>query len=122
MPADTLKVETVLAETYFPRGRFSAPAPVQRASQFVDFVMNPQDVLCAALGAVGMSSKCIARTTGLSDHQITYRLKKGKIRRKDYRDGNSDFAQFVLNHAVRQVAPLLNRHLRSALRNPQLAA
>lgn len=58
------------------------------------------DLRCAILAALGFSTKMIVEETGLSPCQVSYRLQKGRIKRKDYRDGTSDMAQRVIERAV----------------------
>jgi len=61
---------------------------------------SDEDLRCAILAALGFSTKYIMEETGLSACQVSYRLGKGKIKRKDYRDGTSDMAQRVIERAV----------------------
>lgn len=59
-----------------------------------------QALMCAQ---IGIGNREIARRTGLSDHQITYRLHKAKLGlgrehgfRVDWRNGNSPYQDRVL--------------------------
>lgn len=61
---------------------------------------SDEDLQCAILGALGFSTKYIGEQTGLTNCQITYRLGKGSIKRKDYRNGESDMAQRVIQRAM----------------------
>lgn len=60
-----------------------------------------EDINCAILAGMGFSTKMIMEQTGLTACQISYRLHKGRIFRRDYRDGNSDVAQRMMNTANR---------------------
>jgi hypothetical protein len=44
------------------------------------------------LGSFGLSTQAISEATGLSPGQVLYRLKKGHVLRRDYRNGKSRFA------------------------------
>lgn len=61
----------------------------------VDVINNYDDHACVLLAMRGRSNKAIYAKTGLSNGQISYRLKKFEIRRMDYRDGVSAFANQV---------------------------
>lgn len=65
------------------------------------------DFECAHLGSLGYSTKMIAAETGLSNHQINYRLNKSGVRRTDYRNGNSRYAKIVMKLARDKTAGLL---------------
>jgi hypothetical protein len=58
---------------------------------------SDEDIRCAILAGMGFSTKMIMEQTGLTACQISYRLHKGRIYRKDYRDGTSDVAQSMIN-------------------------
>ena len=51
------------------------------------------------MGQLGYSSRFIEAETGLSWGQISYRLRKAGVRRKDYRNGSSSLARRVLRVA-----------------------
>lgn len=57
---------------------------------------NDDELRCAILAGMGFSTKFIMEETGLTQSQIGYRLKKGQIKRRDYRDGQSAVAERVL--------------------------
>lgn len=61
---------------------------------------SDEDLECAILGALGFSTKFIMERTGLTHCQVGYRLNKGSIKRKDYRDGSSAMAERVLARAT----------------------
>ena len=65
----------------------------------VRWVRN-DELECGILGKMGMSTKCIMERTGLSHCQVTYRLNKAGVVRRDYRDGTSDFAQLVIDRMM----------------------
>ncbi len=58
---------------------------------------SDEELRCAILGGMGFSTKMICEQTGLTPCQVSYRLHKGNIKRKDYRDGHSDVAHRVMN-------------------------
>jgi hypothetical protein len=62
---------------------------------------HDEELQCAILGGQGFSTKMICERTGLSPFQVAYRLKKGAIKRADYRNGNSDVAEQVLSRTAR---------------------
>lgn len=69
------------------------------------------ELQCAILGALGFSTKFIMAETGLTQCQVSYRLGKGRIKRADYRNGESDMAEMVLRRAVppnTQIKSILN--------------
>ena len=72
---------------------------------------SDQDLQCAILGAMGFSTRFIGEQTGLSPCQISYRLSKGRIKRADYRNGESEMAQRVMD----QVAPKSGKVIRETL-------
>src|SRR5215813_1678267 len=78
----------------------TAERPKQR---LVDFLHIRADYECALLGSLGFSTYYIKKKTGLSDGQVTYRLNKAEIRRAEFRNGESIYADLVLRN-VRQVA------------------
>lgn len=63
---------------------------------------SDEDLQCAILAALGFSTQMIAERTGLTNSQITYRLKKAAIKRADYRNGESAMAQRVLERSIPQ--------------------
>jgi len=72
---------------------------------------SDEDLQCAILGAMGFSTRFIGEQTGLSPCQISYRLSKGRIKRADYRNGESEMAQRVMD----QVAPKSGKVIRETL-------
>jgi len=72
---------------------------------------SDEDPQCAILGAMGFSTRFIGEQTGLSPCQISYRLSKGRIKRADYRNGESEMAQRVMD----QVAPKSGKVIRETL-------
>ncbi len=62
----------------------------------VDFLMYDEDYRTAFLAAMGMSTRFIERSTGLSPCQIGYRKHKAGIRVTDYRNGDSWVARAML--------------------------
>lgn len=59
---------------------------------------SDDELRCAILAGMGFSTKFIMAETGLSPSQISYRLKKGQIKRADYRNGQSAMAERMLGY------------------------
>lgn len=97
--------------------RLPNPGAVARRRQ-VDVRKNPHDFLACLLGSCGFSTELIARKTHLTPGQIQYRLNKGGISRKDYRNGRSMIAQRILNAAPHTVLPTLQKELTRTLNPP----
>ncbi len=57
------------------------------------------ELRCAMLAGMGFSTKLIVKETGLTPCQVTYRLNKARIKRADYRNGQSHVAQMTIRHA-----------------------
>jgi len=79
--------------------------------KLVNWTSNPDDIKCAIMGKLGLSTKAIARETGLTKCQIGYRLHKAKIRRVDFRDGNSETSKLVMNSCANKVKSLFYKEL-----------
>lgn len=77
----------------------------------VDFANLEDDFEVAMLGSLGKSTKFIAKYTGLSPCQVTYRLSRGRIKRRDYRDGTSGVSKEILNVIMPRIDPIVRRHL-----------
>ena len=58
----------------------------------VNWFENVQDFRVLVLGNMGFSTDYIVQRTKLTPGQVLYRLGKGKVRRMDYRSGNSPLA------------------------------
>jgi len=56
-----------------------------------------EDLQCAILASMGFSTKMICDRTGLSPCQVAYRLHKAKIKRAEYRNGESRMAERVMD-------------------------
>jgi hypothetical protein len=65
------------------------------------------------MGILGFSTKFIMEKTRLTSCQINYRLKKAKIRRVDYRNGENKISGIILNSAEQKCVQELKYHLRS---------
>lgn len=63
-----------------------------------------QDFQTALLAEFGFSTRKIIKDTGLTPAQVSYRLKKFGIKRRDYRDGDSIGAQTVMRVAQREAS------------------
>lgn len=53
----------------------------------------------------------ISADTGLSNYQVTYRLSKAQVRRADYRNGTSPFAEAVITSLDKESKKFLIEHL-----------
>lgn len=75
--------------------------------------INPIEIECAIRAEMGFTTKSIAAVTGLSEGQTQYRISKAKIKRRDYRSGESYYAKMALKsmhpylakHVSRDIAP-----------------
>jgi hypothetical protein len=77
---------------------------VARTHRRVDFIRNKQDLEVLLLGSMGFATDFIMERTGLTVGQVLYRLGLGAIKRKDYRNGSTAVAQYVLGSLRRGVA------------------
>lgn len=59
---------------------------------------SDDELRCAILAGMGFSTQFIMEETGLTQSQITYRLKKAAIKRADYRNGGSAMAERMLGY------------------------
>lgn len=62
----------------------------------VSFFGQDTDMKVALMGGLGFSTRAIQKETGLTHCQILYRLNKAKIKRSDYRNGESPIAKHIL--------------------------
>lgn len=73
----------------------------------IAFLAKQQDFDCLMLAEFGMELKTIARHTGLSKGQVSYRTKKAGVRVRDFRQGMGPYARMVFQylgkHAARQL-------------------
>ena len=76
-------------------------------------LLHGDDFKCAVLGSLGFSTRLIMSHTGLTPSQISYRLRKGEIRRSDYRNGESAVAENLLQRSRTVAVPAIKQHLRS---------
>jgi hypothetical protein len=78
-------------------------------------LLKGDDFKCALLGSLGFSTKLIMEHTDLTPGQVGYRLRKGGIRRLDYRNGESAVASAMLQKARVIAVPAVKEHLRGML-------
>ncbi len=78
-------------------------------------LLKGDDFKCALLGSLGFSTKLIMEHTDLTPGQVGYRLRKGGIRRLDYRNGESAVASAMLQKARVLAVPVVKEHLRGML-------
>lgn len=84
-------------------------------------LLNGSDFKCALLGSLGFSTRLIMTHTDLTPSQIAYRLRKGEIRRSDYRNGDSAIAHNLLQRARVVAVPALKEHLRTVIASAEKA-
>jgi hypothetical protein len=84
---------------------------VKTRARRVDFVNNDADFEVAFLGEAGFSTKFIQKNVNLTPCQIGYRLHKGKIKRTDYRNGESESARYVLKQFRKPLEAITVKHL-----------
>jgi hypothetical protein len=77
----------------------------------VDFIMHDEDFQVALLGSMGFSTTFIQKETGLTEGQVSYRLSKAAIKRKDYRDGESGEAEMVIATLTKKMSRELVKKL-----------
>lgn len=78
-------------------------------------LLDGQDFTCALYGSLGFSSRFIIQATGLTTSQIAYRLRRGRIRRTDYRNGESPMAAVILRRTRNIAIPRVEEHLRRVI-------
>lgn len=69
---------------------------MKRQSLPVDFENDPIQQEVGHLADAGLFTRAIARETGMSEGQVTYRLGILRVRRAKYRDGTSPMAKIVV--------------------------
>ena len=82
-------------------------------------LLKGDDFKCALLGSLGFSTKLIMEHTELSPSQVGYRLRKGGIRRMDYRNGESALASTMLQKARVVAMPVVKEHLRNVIKQAE---
>jgi len=78
--------------------------------------LQKENFLCCRLGALGFSTRFIEKQTGLSAGQIGYRLRRVGIRRRDYREGVSQIAKWLLDKTKVGVDRNIEERLRPLLK------
>ena len=74
-----------------------------------------ENFLCCRLALLGFSTKLIMRKCDLSRSQVLYRLKRAGIRRWDYRNGESEIANVVIQRTQQATKRDLETRLRPLL-------
>lgn len=94
--------------THYQLTKYDLPPPPMRVDghegadaraikrHMVGLLSKPADFSCLLLASLGQSSRTIARITGLSSGQISYRLKMAQIKLRDYRNGNNAYSRMVI--------------------------
>jgi len=78
-------------------------------------LLHGEDFHCVMLASLGFSSRLIQSRTGLSTGQIGYRLRMGSIKRRDYRNGDSQLADRILNQSHRIAVSDVRSHIEKVL-------
>lgn len=67
-----------------------------KKNQRISFRYNYNDFRALYYSLIGMSTKFVILKTGLTKGMVQYRKKKANVRLSDYRDGRSEFAQYIV--------------------------
>lgn len=70
----------------------------------VDPLNNSDDFECLMLAEFGFGGKFISQSTRLSPGQISYRIRKAGMSIRDYRNGISHGAKWILRHDTANTA------------------
>jgi len=70
---------------------------------------TPMDVLCVVLARYGFSYKLIQQRTGLTKSQIALRLKQSGTTLRDFRNGETNVAQQVIETVDQGTQHYLNQ-------------
>jgi hypothetical protein len=88
--------------------------PVKKHHQrlTVDFLISDKGTFkCLILAGLGFSNKYITKCTNLTTSEISQRVKKAGIKRKFYRDGESEIAKKVEFQAGKFVSQTIRTQL-----------
>jgi len=77
------------------------------------------DLLVAALGELGWTTKAIAARAGLSEGQVQYRLKFAEVKRADYRNGQSQSAALVERAVFGSLEAIVEKRVHKKLDHEQ---
>lgn len=81
----------------------------------VSFLAKQKDFDCVLLAQFGMTMKTIAKHTGLTTGQVSYRLKKSNVKIQDFRRGVGPYAQMVFQYLGRRAAQQVTMDFRRKL-------
>lgn len=95
---------------------FSKAKIARTIARHVDLLHDETDFKVCTLASLGLSTKAICIQTGLSFCQVNYRLNKASIKRKDYRDGESPVAAFIMRQAQGMAAPIVKKAIVARLK------
>jgi Sigma-70, region 4 len=100
-------------------GKLTKIAKRERAPSYRINMLLGENFSTALLAEFGFSHKTIARKLGLSEGQVNYRLRKAKVKVKDYRQAKNVIGSMVLHGAaqygVDQLRLFADGHLRHQL-------
>jgi hypothetical protein len=82
----------------------------------VDLLYNEDDFQVCLMGSLGMSTKAICESTGLSHCQVTYRLNKAQVSRAQYRNGTSAVAKELMKRNTHFAAPIVKKEINKRLK------
>ena len=83
----------------------------------VDPLGNDDDFATLMLGAAGLHGSAIRRNTGYSEGQISYRLRKYGISRRDIRDGKSELSDVLVKAVTPAMRIVVAQRVRKDQRN-----
>ena len=92
------------------------PEKRHKASPRPVSLLEGEDFRCAMYGSMGFSTYFIMRHTNLTTSQIAYRLRKGSIRRKDFRNGQTIVAARLLQQVRTVAIPAVKKHLKEVMK------
>jgi len=79
----------------------------------VALLAKQEDFDCLMLASLGIGANAIASYTGLTRAQVYYRLEKGGVKIRDYREGRGPFAGMVFQGLARRAAKQLTIQVRT---------
>jgi hypothetical protein len=80
-------------------------------THIVVFKNGSDEDIAARLALCGQSTRAIMEQTGLTESQVIYRLHKARVKRAEFRNGTSDFAQRALPVITRMAAVVVRENI-----------
>lgn len=78
----------------------------------VDFMGDAHDFAVVVLGSLGFGYRYIGNKTGLTQCQISYRLRKAEQRVTDYRNGEGPVAEHARRQTWQMASKIVTRKLK----------